>query len=319
MPLEKRLDYSRTSKNWYNIKMLKTPVFKPTLPKFIFVLGIIILVGAFGAWWRLVYSNPTRVFDRMLSAHLSTPSITKTISESDDTQKLSQQTQLTISPTARVHSTNVLRQVADASTVVTTESIAAPTVDYVRYVDIKTGQKNSAGKPFDFSSVLGKWGKAEQSDAQSGGAQLFNQTALGVVPAADLPQAQREDLMKLIKDTKVYQTDMKKVKRTIQNGRPVYSYDVTVKPVAYVTVLKAFARDIGLKQLESIDASQYAASSDLAFTFDIDVWSGQLNKISYSDSQRSESYSSYGARLQIQLPSTSLTISGLQSRLQQVQ
>jgi hypothetical protein len=250
----------------------------------------------------------------MLANHLSSVSVGKTVSESGDAQQLEQKVQLTSSPVARVHSSSILKQGTTGDTAVTTESISSATADFVRYIDIKTSQKSQNGGAFDFSSVLGLWGKS----GEDGSAQLFNQTALGVVPSANLAASQRKELMNIIKETGAYKINPKNVKRTNVAGRPTYSYQVSVSPVGYVTVLKAFARDIGLKQLEAIEPSDYAGGQPLSFTFDVDVWSGQLLKIAYEDSPRSETYGGYGSRTLVALPNDAVEVGELQTRLQQI-
>lgn len=283
------------------------------------LVGIIILIGAAYSWWHWVYSSPKHVFDRMIVTSLSSNSVTRTIKQDDGVQILDQTSQLTLAPNKRVHATNTLRQVADAGTVVDTESIATPTTDFVRYLGIKTSQKNSKGNNFDFASVVGLWGKADNQDELSGGAQLFTQNLLGVMPVANLPAQARKDLVKLITSNQVFKTDYKSVKRANEDGRPVYSYDVTIEPKAYVSMLKLFARDVGLTQLEHVDPAQYEGSDPLKFTFDVDVWSGQLRNITYKDSQRSEHMAAYGAQLLINPPASAVTLDELQSKLQAIQ
>lgn len=290
--------------------------FTPT--KILIAAGVIALAISGVSWWKLVYSNPSNVFDRMLANSLATPSVTKVVAQSDDSQKLQQTSQLVTEPSQIVHAKSVLGQTTDADTSIITESIGTPETDFVRYTNIKTSQKSSSGKDFDFSSVIGVWGKSGQ-DSLGNGAQLFNQTVLGVVPVANLPQPQRSALLKQIKNDNVYKQDAKSVKRQLVNGRPMYIYNVSVAPVAYVTMLKNFARDLGLKQLEQVDPAQYKDSQPLQFSFEVDVWSSQLLKVSYSTSDRTESYSAYGARTQISVPTSSIGVDELQSRLQQVQ
>lgn len=302
--------------NCYTKKMSKSITSQFTVARVITLISIIILAASAAAWWRLVYSSPTNVFDRMLANSLSTSSVTKTSNQSDDSQKLTQTAVLTTQPKQIVRSTSILGQVADPDTRVTTESIGTPKADFVRYTDLKTSQKNPDGNPFDFSSVIGVWGRTEQSDPENSSAQLFNQTVLGVVPSANLPLPLRRSLLEQIKNDGVYKIDTASVDRQLVGGRPVYSYKVTVLPVAYVTMLKTFARDLGLTQLEQVDPSQYKNSEPLKFTFDIDVWSGQLIKVAYDGSQRTEIYSAHGARVQSAVPTSFIGVDELQSRLQ---
>ncbi len=287
--------------------------------RIIILAGIVLLLVSIMGWWRMIYSDPGNVFDRMIANSLASPAVTKTIEQDDETQQLDQTTSLQTQPEQFVQSISTLTQTGDAETTIVTESIGTPKVDFVRYSDIQTDQKSISGKAFDFSAVIGTWGKTDDSNPEAGGAQLFNQTVLGVVPVANVRQPYRKMLEESIKKDNVYAIDTSQVKRQTVNGRPVYSYDVTVAPVAYVTMLKNFARSIGITRLNDVDPSQYANSAPLKFVFDIDVWSGQLIKVAYDGSARTEAYSGYGAQTQIELPNSSIDVNELQARLQQIQ
>jgi hypothetical protein len=281
------------------------------------VLAALVIFGFSGwAWWHYVQSKPTKVFDRMLSTLLTAQSVTKTISQEENGQKLEQTIQLTLQPKAQVHSENVLDQ---GQAVITTESIGTLQNDFVRYLDIKTDQKNSSGSSFDFSNVLTVWGKSGDNKEAGEEAQLFNQTVLGVVPVANLPLGARQELLRQIRTDKVYTVNYGSVKRSNSNGRPVYTYDVTVEPVAYINMLKTFAHSLGLSQLDQVDASQYTNTPALKFSFDVDVWSAQLTKVTYTGSNRTETYSAYGARAVVNQPKDTITLEELQTRLQSIQ
>lgn len=304
--------------NCYTKKMSKSFTYKFTVARVLTLLSIIILALSAAAWWRLVYSSPANVFDRMLANSLSSSSVTKVVKQLDDSQKLNQTSVLVTEPKQVVHAVNVLSQTTDSNSSVTTESIGTPTADFIRYNEIKTSQRNPDGNPFDFSSVVGLWGRSDDSDPESNGAQLFNQTLLGVVPFANLRQPLRGALLEQIKNDNVYKIDTATVKKQLINGRPVYTYDVTVAPVGYVRMLKNFAHGLGLTSLDQVRPEQYKNSAPLKFTFDIDVWSGQLLEVAYDSSERTETYSAYGAIVPVALPSSSVSVNELQDRLQQI-
>ncbi len=298
--------------------MSKSITSKFSLVKVIVLLGVVLLAVSVVGWWKMVYSSPKNVFDRMIANTLATPAVTKVSNQVDEAQNLNQISALITEPQQIVHSKSVLTQSADTNTSVITESIGTPDAEFVRYTDINTSQKSATGGAFDFSSVKGVWGKTDLSDPNSGGGQLFNQAVLGVVPTANVRQPYRDALIKEIKTDGVYKTDYSSVKRQKVNGRPVYTYQVEVTPVPYVTMLKNFARSIGLTQLEQVNPEQYKNSAPLQFTFEIDVWSGQLVKVVYTGSSRTETYGGYGANSPIALPAQSIGVDELQNRLQQI-
>lgn len=289
--------------------------FKSSVTVYLVGLTVVVFLVSGWGWWHFVQSKPSNVFDRMLATMLATSSVTKTITQEENGQKLDQKIQLTTQPKAQVHSENVLNQ---GQAVITTESIGTVRNDFVRYTDIQTEQKNSSGSSFDFSSVLASWGKSGNSE-ETEQAQLFNQTLLGVVPTGNLPSGARKQLIEQIQKDKVYAVDYSTVKRANVGGRPVYTFDVAMQPVAYINMLKTFARSLGLTHLDQVDASQYENTPELKFSFEVDVWSAQLKKVTYTDSGRSEVYTAYGARVLVDEPGDTITLEELQTRLQQVE
>ncbi len=300
----------------YNRTMKKITFSKIKLIKYLIILGTLILFASLISWCYFVYHSPKNVFDRMLATNLSLPAIGKRVIQEDNSQAMSQDIALMTQPVARVKSTSVLSRAAD--TTIRTESFGTPEADFVRYIDIKTGEKSVTGKAFDFSSVIGIWGKSTASDPESGGAQLFNQTLLGVIPMANLPKSARESLLGQIKSSSVYKIDTRKVKKNFVNGRLVYIYDASIQPEHYVNMLKSFARAMGLKQLEDVDPTQYADSAPLQVVLEVDALSSQLTKLTYRDSMRSEIYTAYGARIPFEVPTSSIPVNDLQDRLQQI-
>lgn len=281
----------------------------------VLVLVAVVILGSAGAAWKYhKISQPTVVFDRMLETMLTTSSVTKRISQEEGGQKLDQIVQLTTSPQGQVHSQNILDQ---GAATITTESIGTPNKDYIRYKAIATDQKNAAGKAFDFTNVLSFWGQS--GGDQESSAQLYNQTLLGAVPVARLQPDARQKLINQIRNDGVYNVDYANVKRSKTNGRPTHSYQVTVKPVPYINMLKTFVSLIGSDQLQDVDANLYTDTEELVFSFDIDVWSGQLTKVSYVGTSRVETYSAYGAFVLVEEPAEAIGLDELQSRLESIQ
>ncbi len=274
------------------------------------------------AYWRYMVTNPSRVFDNMLHTVLTSPSVTKKITQTQGEQKLDQTIQLTTEPAAQTHGLNILEQSSD--TVVTTESVGQLDADYVRYNSIQTKQKNAEGKAFDFSKVIGLWGKVTTDKTTGSAPQLYNQSVLGVVPTAHLNPEQRKALIEQIKKDEVYKVDYDKAKRQKVNGRPVYTYPVTLDPVTYIKMLKTFSSQLGMHELDDVKVEDYSGTQPLKFTFTIDIISGQLTKIIYinetdpENPNRVEDYSAYGARVVVPAPQSTLQLDALQERLQQI-
>ncbi len=304
----------------YNKEMSNITRSQSTAIKLIIVCSVLLLGVSGWTYYSQVYTQPTKVFERMLSTSFSTPGVTTTSTEGDSSQQLVEITQLVTSPKPLIHVGSSL--ISDGGeTVVNTETIDTPKDYFIKYSGIKTSQKTADGKDFNFSKVINIWGKTDAIDPASEGAQLFNRTILHIVPTANLNPIQRKELINKILKDKVYTVDYSKVKRQTIAGRPVYSYDVSLQPAPYLTMLKTFAKDIGFKfaQLEQANPEKFKDQPPQTFTFDVDVWSGELTKIVFTkESSRSEVYGAYGARTRIEPPAQSISVEELRSRLEQI-
>lgn len=286
------------------------------------VLVALVLFACFSVvWWRGVYTNPERVWNSMLENSLRLNGVTKHVTQSSGGQNVDQVIQLSLGSVNKVQSLTTLTQEGDESLKVVTETIGTPSSDVIRYKSIDTAQTNENGEPLDFSEVVGVWGRNAQEDpgdtATNG--ELFNESVLGVVPFGELNPDQREELLKMVKDEEIYEIDFARVERTINNGRPRYTYDVAVNAEGYVKLLKRFAEMTGLNHLDTLDPSQYAGSERLSFKIGVDVRSRQLARIDYGDSGRSEELSGYNLVKPVDIPENPLSVEELQQRLQSVQ
>lgn len=289
-----------------------------TVIKSMLIVGVVLFLGAAFYWLRLEFNDPRRVFNGMLENSLRTRSFSKTITQEGGGQRLDQNLQLRTGETAQAHAVTVLSQGEAGSTSVRTETIGTPRIDYVRYTDIKTDQVSINGQPFDFSQVVGIWGKSERNEA-SGGGELFSETLLGVIPIGYIPHDARQGLLDLIRNKQVYDVNYGRVKREIVNGRPVYTFPVSVTPETYVEMLKEFGKGMGLRQLESVDPKSFANSPALQFDISVDVWSRQLTNVKFLASPRNEVYSGFGHEASALIPEETIPVEELQNRLQMIQ
>lgn len=288
------------------------------LTRTLILFAVIILVGGVWGWWHQIYSNPKRVFWGAIGHALQTRSYTRQSVQNDNGQIYIQNVYGTVSPKQIVSGTNQIKQDGAGGYDVITDVIGTPTTDFVRYVSVKTDQKSKDGKPLDYKASLGVWGKSEATDKQTNG-QVYNQSALGVVPFGNLNLVQRNELIGLMQSKVSYKTEYSSASRKLVNGRPTYQYDVTVNAEAYITVLKKYAQMVGLTQLAQTNAEDFRTTTPLQFKFTIDVWTKQITKIEY-DTGRTESYGSFGAQKQhIPTPSSTINIDELQQRVQSVQ
>ena len=207
----------------------------------------------------------------------------------------------------------------DSSTVVK-ETIGTPDTDYARYSKITSDQPGSDGKPADFSSVEGIWGKSPDALAgETPQVQYFIQGMLGTVPFANLNAGQRSSLIQFMHSKNVYQVNFGDVKTEKSGGKTAYVYSVKISPVVYFEMLQEFVKDLGLPEVAGLNPAQYANIEPLEVTFTVTKNARQLTKINYINSQQDEFYSDYGLVNAVGIPSQTIPIDELQNRIQQLQ
>jgi len=262
-------------------------------------------------WCVKTYNSPGSVFWDMIDNNLSTRSITKHVVSDEAGTKSDQYTQISFGAQNFSHNVVTLTQnQGDTSTVIKTESIGTPSVDFSRYNSIETNRKNAAGQLPDFSKIRGIWGKNDTNT------QYLSQAMFGVVPFANLNPAQRSKILKLMKDTKVYDTAFDKV--TTQNGN--YVYNVSLNPLPYIKLLKELSKVTGITVLADVNPDTYQNAPSVKLMFTVSKYSHQLKDIKYTDEQGlEESYESHGILSSIQIPGNTIPINELESRVVNVQ
>lgn len=250
----------------------------------------------------------------MLDNALSTKSVTKHSVISNQVQKLDQTNILHIVNEPRIHGLFVIDQSsAEQKNTVTRETLTTRDTSYLRLLSIDTSQKNAEGKSYNFSPILGVWSRSEATESDNSLAQLYGQNV--AVPYADLPATARGQLLEQVTREGVYKVDFAAVRRERQNGRDVYVYPVVVKPAGFINMMKSIGKVVGLGGYNDVDPSAYNELPEVSFTFSVDVLSGDLNKVTYSDGQ-TEDYSATGLRRVLPDPQNSITVMELQQRLQ---
>lgn len=284
------------------------------------ILWVVVIIGFIGVgltyYYRNTYSDPRRVFNAMLENSLRTSSVTKQVAQNSEDQTLDQTVRLQVGGDHIAQGMTKLTQSGLATANVMTESIGTPTSDFVRYRSIQTDQKNEAGEDLDFSQIIGVWGRTENAESTSG--ELYNELVLGVIPIGNLSQKDRAELLNLMTELDVYKVEFENVKTTTFDGRIAYQYPVKVLPQAYVTMLKTYAEKVGLTHLEEINPQNYANAEAIEFTVTVDVLTRRLAGIEYG-SGRQEQYTAYGTKSEVELPTDTVSIEELQSRLQNIE
>lgn len=272
-------------------------------------------------WWRNIHNDPTRVFNGMLENSLRLKGVTRHVTQTGLGQDVSQWTQLNLGAVQKAESRTELTQTGDIEAEVETQSIGTPYEDFVRYTSIETSQTGADGQKLDFSTILNIWGSNNATpEAGTTNGELYNESVLGVIPIGSLSVTDRATLLRYIRSNTVYEVDYTALERELIDGRPVYTYPVKVDAEKYVTMLKEFARMVGLNHLENVDPAAYGGSEKLEFSLSVDVWARQLVRIRFgSDDQRIEELSGHNVVKSVGLPEETITVDELQGRLQEIQ
>ncbi|MDB5163858.1 MAG: hypothetical protein JWS12_476, partial [Candidatus Saccharibacteria bacterium] len=149
------------------------------------IFGLVILLVSGWFWWTKVYTSPRNVFLGMLSSSLSTPSVTRHLTEKASGSTQNQYTQINFGGQTFVHVLNTNQQVGQTgqNNSIKTETIGTLRQDFARYVAIESSQKNQAGKPLNYASVQQVWGKSEVAkNGQATSTRFLEQATLGIVP-----------------------------------------------------------------------------------------------------------------------------------------
>ncbi len=279
------------------------------------IVGICLLLGLIWLWWVVVYTSPKTVFRAMLSNSLSTPGVTKTVKQEDQTGSLEQVSQAYFGAHTYVDVRTTISQQSDTgNTKIATQTIGDTTNNYVRYTDIEIPAQNNKPNP-DFSSLINVWGK--QATHQSN-ENVFTEAVFGAVLFGYLPAEKRAELLAKIVGDNMYEVNYKNVERTKQNGRSVYVYPAKLNTKKYIELIKQYDKMLGLELTSGLDPKAYNDAPAISVKLTTDVLSRSLTKLEYVDQNRSEEYAAYGINRPVELPQSPISRQELEAKLQEV-
>jgi hypothetical protein len=246
----------------------------------------------------------------MVDKSLQTSSVQRTISQESGRSTVDQAVHLGFTPRVVTQSVTDLQETNQTGkTTVTTENIGTDNADYVRYTAIDIG----GSKNINTGNVLNVWGK-RQGNAQTGQSTSFLSDALFVaVPFGNLNASQREQVKEEINKTKLY--DIQEAKVEFVNGRPVANYTLNLEPQALIRVLGKYVQVTGVGRSADLDPAAYEGAAKIPVKLQVDVLSRHLVSSEFAGSGRTEKYTAYNARRDVQIPSQTIGIDELQKRL----
>jgi hypothetical protein len=193
------------------------------------------------------------------------------------------------------------------------ETLTTPKSEYTRYDSI---HKTIKGKPVNFKNVIGLWAKT----ASYGGGTIpptFAQVLLDQLlplPMGNLTNSERVALTQQIKDGQVYTIDFSSARKITYQGRAAYAYTVSIQPVLYLQLIKNYAPDIDMHQLDQLNPNAYGGETAVSATWTVDAKAKELVKADYGDG-RVQTYGGWGVPITTQVPTHTITAAALQRRL----
>ena len=281
----------------------------------ILILVLALLTGIY-SWFHFVYENPKNVFYGMLGNSLSTSSFTKRIAQTNSGTTVTQTIYLEtgahnitfsedtqIIPDGRIHG------------IIQTNNVGTPTTDYSKFTIINPGARSSLDKPINYYPVIGVWAKNSLSKKGETNGQLFTNALLGsIIPIGNVTPAQKNDLMKYIKQNNVY--ILGRMKSASVNGRTLYTYNVGINLLTFSIMLNKFGTDLGMK-LAPPNTSALAHEIETA-NVTIDALSRQLVGIRYVNSPTTEVFSSFGVKIPFNIPKSAIPLTNLETEVKNI-
>lgn len=269
-----------------------------TWQQYIAAVISLIAILIFGGWYycQQVYLKPQNVFWATIDKSLQTASVTESICQANEVQSFAQTTRLQFK--GELASQTVVKinnSTPGATSTIETEIIGTPTTDYLRY-----NQLDSETTPAPENAV-GVWAANQVSDTQRVDI-LSNDLLATPLIFGYLNHNQRGELIKLMKETQVFDIDFSAVDTTAQfEGKKAYSYDVSISLVGYITILQKYLQMINQNELaEQVGMS--SADITIDATLIINPISRQIRQLTLSDYDTTVTFSNYDLSQMIQIP-----------------
>ena len=267
-------------------------------------------------WYKHTFLKPENIFYGTINNSLATGSYLRNVDQTTPGKTDLQNDILQFTPTPIIHSNSYVEQLDQnrQKSFVKTETYGTKTSDYIRYTEISI-PKSSSDKT-DYRKLEGTWAK-RGDDKDASEAQTLSQSAFTFMPFGSFSPDQRAKFISYMKANNTYL--LKEYKITYENGRPYYNGQVAVNPKKLVTFMRDYSKMTGIGDASQMDPEQYKDQNNFIIQVKIDVLSRRLVKIDYSDGARTETYVSYGIKKSMEIPSKTISLQELQSRISQKQ
>lgn len=278
----------------------------------VIVIVAVALVGIFGnLWFTRIYNSPKRVFDAMLRNNFSTSSVTRS-SSTVGQEGLERVEQLSFVPPVASRTYITLSQPSEAgTTTVESETIGTRNADYSQYLRINVAGNQQGNK---YAAVQNVWSRSSVADGQP---QYLAQATQGLIPFGNLNASQRDQIVRLINDKKVFTVNYASTKPQKVGKKSALNFSVAVNTSAYVEMLKVLNKMTGTGDVLDLNAEDYKDQPPVTINVVVDKLTRQVLEATYG--QQKEVYSAYGLAQAVDVPEKTIPFSELQQRIQTVQ
>lgn len=284
-----------------------------TIIKIVAAVAIFLVISGGFFWYKVIFTDPERVYWGMITNNLSTYSVTKAVSQSGESTTNNQLSQLAFTPSPTVRDVKeITNQNSGVSSTVKIESIGTPTDTYQHYVLIDQPPQQGKKKT-DFSKVYSLWLK--NSGGQQSDSQLFYSSIYSAVLFGNLQVTQRDSLVKVLQSA--YKTDFKAIKKESSDGRKTYTYTTTINLRNYAKAVNLYSKSLGLPNTSQIKEDSYKPNDEVKVKLTVDILSRQLRSLKYESSNSVENYITYGIKANYKIPSKTVSYETLQKTVQQ--
>jgi len=286
-----------------------------------YALGAVVLVLSFWLWLSAYYLSPSHVFWSTMAHSLDTQSV---VVETDQKQGSNTLKQLIQTDTTQAVSRSITT-LSENGAKVQTEIIGTPTADYTRYIAITIPKQDASAKPINTAGVLNVWAKSAdqaQTATQGSGQQLYAQATLGTglpvgsvpIPVGKVSARARANMVRQMQAEHIYDPGLNNVQKQHKNRHLVYIYTVKIQTILYVQLMQAFAKELGLHELDQVDPNTYGNGQTLNAKIMIDAYSHQLMAVDTGQGVVQQ-YEGFGVPLHATIPAKTIPVAALQQRL----
>lgn len=287
------------------------------LATWLVALGLLIFIGGGWVWYQYVHRSVYSVFWDTVDNNFRITGVTRTVEQIANGAEVKSKLQVSLGAENLARGLTTIKQTGDngTSTTIITETLGTSTNNYARYVDINVV---GAGKQPDISSIKNAWSRELLVKGAQQNQSVLAEGLFSSVPFANLTQPQRQEIVQFMKDNDVYTVDYRGATVVERAGKQAYEYKVAVSLKGYIATLKKIDAMMGLGQLDSVDPNSYEGAEPANLTIVNSIDGRQLLEVTYTGASRKEEYSSYGARINVDVPETELLRSDLEQKVQNI-